>query len=279
MKSKVAILAITAVVALFALQAYAFVSVKNDLEAQISGLQNELQSARASHEAQVSDIAAVLDSVTERMGVTAKDIADARRASDLLKQEQAKTETRLRDELVTNSKAVDALREEATSKLAEVESSASTQFGAVSTEVQTVKLDLDAAKNDLATRMVDLRDSLGREIAKNSSEVAQLRLRGERDYFEFDLRKNKNMDRIADIQVQLKKADTKNQKYDVLLLVDDGKIEKKGQFINEPVQFNVGRDQLRYELVVNSVDKDRVRGYISTPRNRVLSAETPAFRQ
>jgi hypothetical protein len=34
------------------------------------------------------------------------------------------------------------------------------------------------------------------------------------------------------------------------------------------VTFLVGRDRLRYELVVNKVDKDRIRGYISTPKDR-----------
>jgi hypothetical protein len=44
------------------------------------------------------------------------------------------------------------------------------------------------------------------------------------------------------------------------------------------VQFLVGRDKLRYEVVVNFVDKDRVRGYVSAPKDKVLSAERPAFR-
>ena len=41
------------------------------------------------------------------------------------------------------------------------------------------------------------------------------------------------------------------------------------------VQFLVGRDRLRYEFVVNYVDKDRIRGYVSTPKDKVLSAEGP----
>jgi len=45
------------------------------------------------------------------------------------------------------------------------------------------------------------------------------------------------------------------------------------------VQFLVGRDQLRYELVVNSVDKDRIRGYLSVPKDKVLASEVPILRQ
>ncbi|MBI4471932.1 MAG: hypothetical protein HY646_04640 [Acidobacteria bacterium] len=44
-------------------------------------------------------------------------------------------------------------------------------------------------------------------------------------------------------------------------------------------QFLAGRDRLRYELIVNFVDKDRIRGYVSTPKDKVLSAEGPVLRK
>jgi len=39
------------------------------------------------------------------------------------------------------------------------------------------------------------------------------------------------------------------------------------------VTFLVGRDRARYELVVNSVDKDRIRGYVSSPKDRLTVGE------
>jgi len=107
-----------------------------------------------------------------------------------------------------------------------------------------------------------------------------LRKKGERDFFEFDVTKPKKneMTRIADIQLQLRKTDPKRAKYDVLIQVDDSKLEKKDRTANEPVQFLVGRDKLRYEIVVNFVDKDRIRGYLSTPKDKALAAERPQFR-
>ena len=51
------------------------------------------------------------------------------------------------------------------------------------------------------------------------------------------------------------------------LQVDDNKLQKKGQLINEPIQLNVGKDRTRYELIVNFIDKDHIRGYISTPKD------------
>ena len=75
--------------------------------------------------------------------------------------------------------------------------------------------------------------------------------------------------------IPLLKTDTKNHKYSVSIQVDDNRLEKKDRTTNEPVQFLIGRDELRYEIVVNAVDKDRIRGYISTPKDKVLSAEGP----
>ena len=43
-------------------------------------------------------------------------------------------------------------------------------------------------------------------------------------------------------------------------------------------QFLVGKEQLRYEIVVNKIEKDRIVGYLSTPKNKVLSAERPALK-
>ena len=64
----------------------------------------------------------------------------------------------------------------------------------------------------------------------------------------------------------------------MLIQVDDSKLKKKDRTANEPVQFLVGRDKLRYEIVVNFVDKDRIRGYLSTPKDKALAAERPQAR-
>jgi hypothetical protein len=202
----------------------------------------------------------------------------------MLRAEHVRTTKGLKEEIASNSQAVTDLRDETATnvtKLTEGQNEATTKIGAVSGDVQTVKVDLDSTKSDLASsrkEMIDIRDSLGREIAKNSGEVAELRRRGERDYFEFDVRKAKDASRVGDIQLQLKKADAKAKRYDLVMLVNDAHLEKKNQPVNEPIQFLVGKDRIRYELVVFSVDKDRIRGYISTPKDRVLSAEGPTAR-
>jgi hypothetical protein len=285
-------IAITAaILAVFGLQTWSFVSARNSLESQMAGLQAEIQAVRQSNADRATSFETDLQTVSEKIGVTTNDLEAARKANDQLKQEQARSTARLRNELAASSKAVDAFREEASTKITElsqIQNDSSTKISGdvdvVRNDLSTTKSDLSTTRNDLnATRtdlaasrreMVDIRDTLGRDIARNTAEVGELRRRGEREYFEFDLGKNKTMARIANgVQIQLKKADIKGQKYDIAMLVDDNKMEKKGQLAKEPIQFFVGKDRLRYELVVYSVDKDRIKGYVSAPKD--LSGEGP----
>jgi len=145
------------------------------------------------------------------------------------------------------------------------------KIAGVSGEVEGVRTDLNATREDLANSKRDINTL----IAHNSTELAELRRRGERDYVEFDIKKTNKFEHIGDVLVQLKKTDIKRQKFDVVINSDDSSITKKDRTANEPVTILVGRDRLRYEFVVNYVDKDRIRGYLSTPKDKLLAAEAP----
>jgi len=258
------------------------------LEAQIAVLQQDLANQADEMKkmrAQTTDMASDIQVVTKRAGVTSQELDASRRFAERLKAEQEKAREQLATELAAkaNSSEVAAVRQEATTKLAEVQQTADTKIGSVSGEVKTVAANLDATRADLAAsrrEITDVKTTLSQQIARNSSELSDLRKKGERDFFEFDIKKPKKneMERVADIQMQLRKTDPKKAKYDVVIQVDDSKLEKKDRTANEPVQFLVGRDKLRYEIVVNYVDKDRIRGYLSAPKDKVLAAERPAFR-
>ena len=98
---------------------------------------------------------------------------------------------------------------------------------------------LTATREDLATSKRDLNTL----IAHNSTELADLRRRGERDYVEFDIRKAKQPGRVGDVLVELKKTDVKRQKFDVVINADDSNILKKDRTANEPISFLVGRER------------------------------------
>ncbi len=63
-----------------------------------------------------------------------------------------------------------------------------------------------------------------------------------------------------------KKVDTKRNKYNVEIMADDKRIEKKDKTVNEPVQMYVGGNRQPYEIVVNEVKKDTIVGYVAVPK-------------
>jgi hypothetical protein len=173
------------------------------------------------------------------------------------------------------------LHQESATKLDTVQKEAATRMDGIDGNVKGVRTDLDATRTDLNATREELAGSkrdLGTLIARNSSELAELRRKGERDYIEFDITKSKQYARVGDILVQLRKTDVKRQKYELAINADDSSIIKKDRTANEPVTFLVGRDRARYELVVNFVDKDRVRGYLSTPKDKKVAADALSLR-
>ena len=144
----------------------------------------------------------------------------------------------------------------------------STDMAATKEGLNSTKQDLDATRSDLKSTMGDLGVQSGL-IARNHDEIAELRLRGERDYYEFDLAKTKEPQRIgSNIAIGLRKADMKRQRYTISLVSDDHNIEKKDKTVNEPVQFYQAGYRQPTEIVVNQVYKNRIVGYVSVPKKK-----------
>jgi chromosome segregation ATPase len=182
--------------------------------------------------------------------------------------EQAAQLDRLNGELA-------ALREStqtAATKLTDI----NTEVGNVKTDVGNVKTEVASTRSELERTIGDLkrvRGDMGEMsglIATNSKEVTALRALGERNYYEFNLAKKAGQQRVGDVQLAIKKVDSKKNKYSIDLVVDDKKIEKRDKTVNEPVQFYVSsKSRSAYELVVYEVQKDRIVGYLSTPKMQV----------
>jgi chromosome segregation ATPase len=160
------------------------------------------------------------------------------------------------------------------------------QIGAVSTDVSSVKTDVGGVKTDVAQTKTELQNTqaqlqsmkgdLGIQsglIATNHSELEILKHKGDRNYYEFTLRKGQKQ-AVSTVSLELRKADTKRSRYTLNVYADDKKIEKKDRGLNEPVQFYTGKDNYLYELVVNNISKDTLQGYISTPKGAPVPVST-----
>ena len=164
----------------------------------------------------------------------------------------------------------------------------SKQVGAVSTDVAAVRTDVGGVKTDVAATKTDLESTktqlsrvvgdagvMSGLIAKNSGELDVLKHRGDRNYFEFTLDKGAKPQLVSSIKLQLKKVDAKKSKYTLDVSSDDRNIQKKDKNLDEPVQFYSGKDPVLFELVVNVIEKNRVSGYLSTPKGAPQTAAAP----
>lgn len=144
--------------------------------------------------------------------------------------------------------------------------------------IDDAKEDIAKTRSDLEGNLKSTKDELGGDIARNHDELVALEKRGERNYFEFSLVKAKQFRRVGSISLSLRKANTKRDQYDMVILVDDNPITKKRVSLYEPVLLYAVDSDMPVEVVVNQIEQNQVRGYVSEPKYKKaeLTANAPA---
>ncbi|MGA2201566.1 MAG: hypothetical protein ABSG40_06345 [Terriglobales bacterium] len=211
---------------------------------QIDDLTKRMQSAEADSE-----------TLAQQLGMTKRELAT--RAAELQRQQQVAS-ARIAEQAEEEKKDVGAV---------------SGEVGSVKTDVGGVKTDVAATKASLEATIAQLQHTIGDLgvqsglIANTRGDLEALKHKGDRQYYEFTLLKGSKPQAFSTVALQLKKTDPKRGKYSLDVSADDKTIEKKDRNQSEPVQFYTGRDHMLYELVVWTVDKNKVTGYLSTPKN------------
>ena len=213
-------------------------------EKQIGDLTKRMQSAEADSE-----------TLAHQLGMTKKELAS--RASELQHQQQIAS-ARIAAQAEEEKKDVSAVSGEV--------GAVKTDVGGVKTDVAATKASLDATIAKLQSTIGDLGQQSGL-IANTRSDLEALKHKGDRQYYEFTLMKGAKPAAFSTVALQLKKTDPKRGKYTLNVTADDKTIEKKDKNQSEPVQFYTGRDHMLFELVVWTVDKNKITGYLSTPKN------------
>jgi len=126
------------------------------------------------------------------------------------------------------------------------------------------------AKNrtDLEGALSSTKDELNGSIATTHEELTALQKRGERNYFEFDIKKSRSFQREGPLSLSLRRADMKNKNYDIAMVVDDNQLTKKKINLYEPVWIHRTDDPQPVQIVVNKIGKDSIHGYVSAPKYR-----------
>jgi chromosome segregation ATPase len=211
---------------------------------QIDDLTKRMQSAEADSE-----------TLAQQLGMTKRELAT--RAAELQRQQQVAS-ARIAEQAEEEKKDVGAV---------------SGEVGSVKTDVGGVKTDVAATKASLEATIAQLQHTIGDLgvqsglIANTRGDLEALKHKGDRQYYEFTLLKGSKPQTYSTVALQLKKTDPKRGKYTLDVTADDKTIEKKDRNQSEPVQFYTGRDHMLYELVVWTVDKNKITGYLSTPKN------------
>ena len=263
------------VIALAGANIYMFLQI-DQMRAEIGSMQESLLNEVSS----LRETSTVTNQTQQRRLETMREELEAARRQAAVAAGQAKTDATKRAEdlakQLESAIAVEQQRQQKTNQavkeeLTQVAKAAETNeafIGKVDTAVKETKTELDKTIAALTAATGDLGVQSGL-IATNSKELAALKELGERNYFEFDIRKTKRPVRVGDIALKLKNTNRKKGKFTLEVVADDKTIEKKERTINEPLQFYVAAARQPYELVINTVEKDRIVGYLATPKVKV----------
>jgi len=253
-------------VVLAALAVGEFITVNrmNALRDQLTAQQNQMR----------DDLTGQLrNQVTNRLTVIEQQNAQA---LDSVKSELDNAAKRLgaqRGELKRASTMVTELQDQQKTQTAQLEQELSQkadqqQVGALTQDVSTTKTNLDTTNKNLTSLASDLgmaRSEMGNLIARNHDDIEYLRKMGDRDYFEFTLTKNQ-LSKVAGVGLTLKKTNAKRYRFNLNTVANDMEVERKDCAVNAPVYFYVNGSKKPYELVVNHVGAEQVKGYLSTPK-------------
>ena len=250
----------------FILVGYLFYSAYSDRQAvrnQIDASNRQAQALAAQLDktnSRIADLKGELDVTTQKLGLTQDELAHARSLAQTIRKEQKESDTQLR------------------TQIGQVQQDTSAKFGQVATQLSGTQNDVDATKKDLEATKSRLQSTIGDLgvqsglIARNHDEVEALKRLGERNIYEFDISKSKKPQKVGPIEVTLRKVDPKHYRYTVNVLADDKSIEKKDKTVGEPVQFYVRNARVPYEIVVFEVNKNKINGYLSTPKDNAAAA-------
>ncbi len=183
-----------------------------------------------------------MNAVADHLKLTQGQLASTRQQTKQLSTDYSQKLSNVQSELATKANADDVT--------------------ALGGDVNGVKSGLDQTNNNLQMA----RGELGTLIAKNHDEIDTLRRMGERDYYEFALSGKGNKSKAGSLMIELRGTNPKKNQFTVNLYVNDMRLEKKNRSVDEPIYFYTPGTRSPLELVVNTVGKDKVVGYVSVPK-------------
>jgi hypothetical protein len=189
----------------------------------------------------------------------------------------ARTAALARQQTAGVMKTLGAKNEELVSQIDQFKKETADQSSKVDETLTGIKGDVGNVKSELDQTVSDLKRTSGDMgvmsglIATNATELQALKQLGEREYIEFSLTRKDQPQKVGTVQLTLKKADVKRNRFTIDVMADDRRVEKKDKNINEPIQFYTSHARIPYEVVVNQISKDKVTGYLAVPKVKIMA--------
>jgi chromosome segregation ATPase len=235
-------------------------SNSNNIAATKQTVADQLKTSQATVE---QDVTALKDRIAVDEKANSELQGDLKVVTDKLKITQG--------QLKKARKEATDLNSQTTEKLTALDTSVHTELAtkATSDDVKTVDTKVTQVSTDLSKTNSDLtmaRSELGTLIARNHDEIDSLRRLGERDYIEFTIAGKNQPQKVGNVTVELKAVNEKKNRANVILVVDDKRIEEKNRNMNAPIFFYLSGTHQPEELVINKIGKSQISGYLSVPK-------------
>jgi predicted nucleic acid-binding Zn-ribbon protein len=189
----------------------------------------------------------------EKLGMTQQELSRSRQLASEIQKQQKQAVRQLNA----------AIQQKASAKeLNQLASDSNAKIGNLSGDLAGTKKDLEATKEALT----GAKGELSGAIARTHDELVALAHRTDRDYFEFNIQKRHERQKIGTVMLELQKTDTKRNLYTINLFFDDKRTVRRNNAIDSPVFFYVQGAPSALELVVNKLGKSSIAGYVSAPK-------------
>ena len=225
-------------------------TTQQSVQQDMSSLKDRLAQDEKSNTDLQGDLKVVTDKLKITQGQLKKARTEAAKLNDETNQKVTALDTSVHSELATKATSDDVKT--------------------VDTKVVGVRTDLDTTREDLKMA----KSEMGTLIAKNHDEIDQLRRLGERDYTEFTITGRNRPQKVANVTVELKGVNQKHNQFNLAMVVEDKRFEKKNRAANEPIFFYMTGTHIPEEIVINKIGKDTISGYVSIPKANQEASST-----
>ena len=253
------VIVVTVLAVLTVINLYLILTLKKDFETASSKSADQLnvltRRADASDE-RYAQLKGQFEVTSEKLGMTQQELGRARAlAADI--QTQQKAAVQQLNQAIAQKASTDQLNQ--------AQADANAKIGGLSSDLTNNVNSLNKKIGETNDALNGTKGELSGAIARTHDELVALAHKTDRDYFEFNIRRNAQQ-KVGNVNLKLEKTNTKKNVFTVDLLFDDKRTVRKDQALDSPVYFYMRGASSALELVANKLDKDTIAGYISTPK-------------